>query len=194
MFVQDTWNKWIFSFCVQITVRISWDYIIFSKRYFTESLFCRTMTSLSNDVIWPNRHIFESSNKRKLIIPNVIFSNRRLAERFFSETSLNRMPFHRIHSAILYFLYNIIIAIYYLSSSAFVTEQMTESFLLLRLGSTRKSSVFSSLKHVVTGIDFNKTLYFWTRNYIQWKIFLMQLSLNIHVKLLNFSCVHPATV
>ena len=72
------------------------------RRY--ETFFCWIMTLLN--VIWPTLHIYETSNDRKLIIPNVIFSNGFLAERHFSEQALSRMPNHRSHYVILLRLYN----------------------------------------------------------------------------------------
>ena len=139
-----------------------------------------------------------------MIIRNVIFSNRCLAERYlvvrhFSEKALNRMPFHRSHSAVLYCLCYIIIAIYYRSSSIFITGQMTECFLLLHCAATRKSSVLSPPKHSVTFFvsapDQDEDRLWYNSSFVNSKSFSMKgyfdattVSLNIQVKFLNFSC------
>ena len=120
-----------------------------------------------------------------VIIPNVIFPKLyHLVECHFLEKALNRMPFHGSDSAMLYCLCCIIIGtIYYRSSSASITGRMTECFHFCAADQREKAQCFVLLNiqllllsrlQTSTGIDFDTTLRFWTRNHFQWKIILMQ--------------------
>ena len=138
-------------------------FFVLPKCHFIKSLFSRTITS--SNFIWPNLHISESPNKRKLIILNIIFSNRRLAERFFWKTSFSRTSFPRKDFE------PSVISPESFSHFTFVLRSNMKKLLLL----WNVQLLISSRPQTRTGIDFNTTVCFWTQYHFQWMLIFMKL-------------------